>query len=71
MCLSTVCQRRGAEEIQLFDNVAKVSIDGTHLTFTDLMGRRMEFTGTVAAMDFLENKLIVEKAEGSKSETAE
>jgi|GEM_PF-1934380 len=61
MCLSLICQRKGAEEIPLFENVARVSVDGTHLTFTDLMGRRMEFSGSVIDMDFLENKVIVEE----------
>ena len=61
MCLSLVCQRKGTEEIPLLENVAKVCVDGTHLTFIDLMGRRKEFEGSVVNMEFLENKVIVEE----------
>ncbi len=59
MCLSNVYKKDGDEDVFMLKNIAQVKTDGDRLVFTDLMGVRTEFDGTIVNIDLLENIILV------------
>ncbi len=63
MCLSNVYRKNGDEDVFMLKNIAQVQTNGDKLIFTDLMGARTEFTGTIINIDLLENIILVRNKE--------
>ena len=59
MCLSTVYKNEVSEDNMLAKNVADIKVDGGKIIFTDLMGIRTVFDGTLAKVDLMDNYVIV------------
>lgn len=59
MCLSNVYKNNNSSENLLARNVADIQIDGGKVIFTDIMGIRRVFEGTLEKIDLTENYIIV------------
>jgi predicted RNA-binding protein len=59
MCLSTVYKNEVSDDNMLAKNVADIKVDGGKIIFTDLMGIRTVFDGTLAKVDLMDNYVIV------------
>lgn len=59
MCLSTVYKNEVSDANLLARNVADIRIEGGKIIFTDLMGIRTAFDGTLAKIDLMDNYVIV------------
>lgn len=59
MCLSTVYKNEVSDDNMLAKNVADIKVDGGKIIFTDLMGIRTVFDGTLAKIDLMDNYVIV------------
>ena len=59
MCLSTVYKNEVNDANMLAKNVADIKVDGGKIIFTDLMGIRTTFDGTLEKVDLMENYVIV------------
>ena len=59
MCLSTVYKNEVSDANMLAKNVADVRIENGQILFTDLMGIRTVFDGTLEKVDLMENYIIV------------
>ena len=59
MCLSTVSKNEVSDDNMLAKNVADIQVDGGNIIFTDLMGIRTVFDGTLAKVDLMDNYVIV------------
>lgn len=59
MCLSVVYKDEVNEENLLAKNVADIKVDGGKIIFTDLMGIRTIFDGTLEKVDLMDNYVIV------------
>ena len=61
MCLSTVYKNEVNDANMLAKNVADIKVDGGKLIFTDLMGVRYTFDGTLEKVDLMDNYVIVKE----------
>ena len=59
MCLSTVYKNEVNNSNLLARNVADIKVDGGKIIFTDLMGIRTVFDGTLEKIDLMDNYVIV------------
>ena len=59
MCLSTVYKNEIGDANMLAKNVADIKVDGGKIIFTDLMGIRTTFDGTLEKIDLMDNYVIV------------
>ena len=59
MCLSTVYKNEVDDANMLAKNVADVRIENGRILFTDLMGIRTVFDGTLEKVDLMDNYIIV------------
>ena len=59
MCLSTVYKNEVNDANMLAKNVADVRIENGRILFTDLMGIRTGFDGTLEKVDLMDNYIIV------------
>ena len=59
MCLSTVYKNEVSDANMLAKNVADVRIENGKILFTDLMGIRTVFDGTLEKVDLMDNYIIV------------
>lgn len=59
MCLSTVYKNEVNDANMLAKNVADVRIENGRILFTDLMGIRTVFDGTLEKVDLMDNYIIV------------
>ena len=59
MCLSTVYRNEVSDANMLAKNVADVRIENGKILFTDLMGIRTVFDGTLEKVDLMDNYIIV------------
>ena len=59
MCLSTVYKNEVSDDNMLAKNVADIKVDGGKIIFTDLLGIRTVFDGTLAKVDLMDNYVIV------------
>ncbi len=59
MCLSTVYKNEVSDANMLAKNVADVRIENGQILFTDLMGIRTVFDGTLEKVDLMDNYIIV------------
>ncbi|MBQ9272593.1 MAG: CooT family nickel-binding protein [Mogibacterium sp.] len=59
MCLSTVYKNEVNDMNLLAKNVADIKVDGNRIIFTDLMGIRTEFDGSLEKVDLMDNYVIV------------
>ena len=62
MCLSTVYKNEVSDANMLARNIADVRIENGKILFTDLMGRRTVFDGTLEKVDLMDNYIIVKEA---------
>ena len=61
MCLSTVYKYEVSDANMLAKNVADVRIENGQILFTDLMGIRTVFDGTLEKVDLMDNYIIVKE----------
>ena len=61
MCLSTVYKNEISDANMLAKNVADIKVDGGTIIFTDLMGIRTEFDGSLEKIDLMDNYVIVKE----------
>ena len=59
MCLSTVYRNEVSDANMLAKNVADVRIENGKILFTDLMGIRTVFDGTLEKVNLMDNYIIV------------
>ena len=59
MCLSTVYKNEVNDANMRAKNVADVRIENGQILFTDLMGIRTVFDGTLEKVDLMDNYIIV------------
>lgn len=59
MCLSTVYKNEVNDANMLAKNVADVRIENGQILFTDLMGIRTVFNGSLEKVDLMDNYIIV------------
>ena len=59
MCLSTVYRNEVSDANMLAKNVADVRIENGKILFTDLMGIRTVFDGTLEKVDLMDHYIIV------------
>ena len=62
MCLSTVYKNEVNDANMLARNIADVRIENGKIVFTDLMGIRTVFDGTLEKVDLMDNYIIVKEA---------
>ncbi len=62
MCLSTVYKNEVNDANMLARNIADVRIENGKILFTDLMGIRTVFDGTLEKVDLMDNYIIVKEA---------
>ena len=61
MCLSTVYKNEVSDANMLARNIADVRIENGKIMFTDLMGIRTVFDGTLEKVDLMDNYIIVKE----------
>ncbi len=59
MCLSTVYKNEVNDANMLARNVADIRVENGQIIFTDLMGIRTTFDGTLEKIDLMDNYVIV------------
>ena len=59
MCLSTVYKNEVNDANLLARNVADIRVENGQIIFTDLMGIRTAFDGTLEKIDLMDNYVIV------------
>ena len=59
MCLSTVYRNEVNDANLLARNVADIKVDKGQIIFTDLMGIRTAFNGSLEKVDLMDNYVIV------------
>ena len=59
MCLSTVYKNEVNDANMLARNVADIKVENGKIIFTDLMGIRTVFDGTLEKVDLMDNYVIV------------
>lgn len=59
MCLSTVYKNEVSDANLLAKNVADIRMENGTIIFTDLMGIRTTFDGTLEKVDLMDNYVIV------------
>lgn len=59
MCLSTVYKNEVSDANLLAKNVADIKVENGKIIFTDLMGIRTSFDGTLQKVDLMDNYVIV------------
>lgn len=59
MCLSTVYKNEVNDANLLARNVADIRVENGKIIFTDLMGIRTAFDGTLEKIDLMDNYVIV------------
>ena len=59
MCLSTVYKNEVNDANMLAKNVADVRLENGQILFTDLMGIRTVFNGSLEKVDLMDNYIIV------------
>ena len=62
MCLSTVYKNEISDANMLAKNVADIKVDGGTIIFTDLMGIRYTFNGTLEKVDLMDNYVLIKEA---------
>ena len=59
MCLSTVYKNEVSDANMLAKNVADIKVENGQIIFTDLMGIRTVFDGSIEKVDLMDNYVIV------------
>ena len=59
MCLSTVYKNEVSDANMLARNVADIKVENGQIIFTDLMGIRTVFDGSLEKIDLMDNYVIV------------
>ena len=59
MCLSTVYKNEVSDANLLARNVADIKVENGRIIFTDLMGIRTVFDGSLEKVDLMDNYVIV------------
>ena len=59
MCLSTVYKNEVSDANLLARNVADIRVENGQIIFTDLMGIRTVFDGSLEKVDLMDNYVIV------------
>jgi len=65
MCLSTVFEQRGAEQIKLAEYVSSVREEEGKITLTDIMGTETVAYGKLKSVDLVQNRIIIEGAQSA------
>ena len=65
MCLSTVFEERGGEQIKLAEYVSSVREEAGKITLTDIMGEETVVFGMVRSVDLVQNRIIIEGAQSA------
>lgn len=60
MCLSSVYEVRDGMEKLLCEYTTAVSLDGSVVTFTDIMGEEIVITGVLKSIDLVRNIIMIE-----------
>ena len=60
--ISTVYKNEIGDANMLAKNVADIKVDGGTIIFTDLMGIRYTFNGTLEKVDLMDNYVLVKEA---------
>ena len=61
MCLSTVYKNEVSDANMLARNIADIKMDGDTIIFTDLMGIRTTFNGSLEKVDLMDNYVLVKE----------
>jgi predicted RNA-binding protein len=61
MCLATLSFYQSKKEPLSYQNITQITNQDGVLSFVDLMGRRNEIRGVIREMDFLNNKVIIDR----------
>ncbi len=61
MCLSTVYKNEVSDANMLAKNVADIKVENGQIIFTDLMGIRTVFDGSLEKVDLMDNYVIVKR----------
>ena len=64
MCLSTVYGKTADSETVLCKNIAKIFVDGTKLTFIDVLGEETTAEGTLSMVDLVGGKVLLHLGSG-------
>lgn len=64
MCLSTVYGRTEDSETVLCKSIAKIYVNGTHITFIDVLGEETAAEGTLSMVDLVGGKVILQLDSG-------
>ncbi|MFP3090624.1 CooT family nickel-binding protein [Treponema sp. TIM-1] len=69
MCLSTVYElgTAGAKRL-LCEYTSNVTVAGDTITMTDLMGKRLQVTGTLQSVDLVKNTIVICPKDGTTRE---
>lgn len=59
MCLSTVYKNEVSDANLLAKNIADIKVENGKIIFTDLMGIRTMFDGSLEKIDLMDNYVIV------------
>lgn len=59
MCLSTVYKNEVSDANMLAKNIADIKVENGQIIFTDLMGIRTVFDGSLEKVDLMDNYVIV------------
>ena len=59
MCLSTVYKNEVSDANMLAKNIADIKVENGQIIFTDLMGIRTIFDGSLEKVDLMDNYVIV------------
>ncbi|MBS3736484.1 MAG: CooT family nickel-binding protein [Candidatus Bipolaricaulota bacterium] len=62
MCLSKAYLASEEGEELILDEVSSVENEGGTLLFTNILGEEQEVEGEVRSIDFMENKIVLEKS---------
>ena len=65
MCMSTVYEHNTDGDVFLYRNIANVEVDKDKLIFVNILGEKMDYSGVIRKMDFINNLILVEKKENA------
>lgn len=63
MCLSAVYEVREGNEHIVCEHTTAISIDGDHITLTDIVGEETVIIGVITSIDLIKNIIKVEVSE--------
>ncbi|MCF7890084.1 CooT family nickel-binding protein [Candidatus Bipolaricaulota bacterium] len=61
MCLSKVFREKNEDEELLLEEISSVEVEDGKLLFTTIMGEEKRIEGTIKSIDFMDNRILMEK----------